>query len=922
MNGKVKQDKSVRKSSGTGAELEQERIRYRDLIDALPFGIICLDYDLYIRTANSKAAAVFGLTGEKLPGISILKFIYHDDHLILRDKCDASTGPAGKTPFRIRLAKDDGAYLLTVLEIRFPPGDNNGPEIWINSNPTRRYSGSAQSSSAPVEHVGFAIKEIICDSDGAPLDFRFMYVNKSFETLTGIFKEQVTGKTALEIMPDIDPNLIARYGTVALGGGYDHFETYLEALGKYLEIKVFSMEHGRFAVVFTDVGKNNDFLEARFRIREYAESHSIPGILKKALGESVMLSGSKTGFVHMPGQNGNTFSLNVWSQDPDQEHQRRSDNEVHTVVTDFNSLIRHILVKSPVIHNDPDLIPYKNWLPSSHPVVSREMIIPVVNDDQVMAIFIVGNRSTDYTIEDAQTLSKFTRLVWDDIEKKLTEESLTEQRLLNRSILDKSPMMLVLKDINGFYIEANDSFCRFLGKSREEILGRTDFDLFPDDEAVAYIIEDKKVLEEKGSVRSDQYVSGINGSRWLNVTKTAYLNTKGESAGVLCSVSDITERKAAEENLKISIAKYEALFNAYPVGIIVTDSKGFIIESNEMAAKLTGFLISEYANKNITDAFRDAIWPDGSKMTNDEYPGEIAFRENRVVENIELGIRRPDGGVSWISVSAAPLKVEDYGVVITFSDFTRRKKAEDDLTKLNEELERRISERTNNLKILMEELESFAYSVSHDLRAPLRAIDGYLQIIEDEHGSSFEQESLRLFKAVKSNAKKMDTLITNLLQLSRVSRDELIMTILPMNRIVRLCFNELATTEEKKLINFTVSNLTDSRGDMTLLSQVWSNLIQNAIKFTRPVSLRQITIGSYSDQGMIVYFIKDNGVGFNQEYAGKLFTIFQRLHKESDFEGTGIGLAIVKRVITRHGGRVWAESGTGGGAVFYFSLPE
>jgi len=168
----------------------------------------------------------------------------------------------------------------------------------------------------------------------------------------------------------------------------------------------------------------------------------------------------------------------------------------------------------------------------------------------------------------------------------------------------------------------------------------------------------------------------------------------------------------------------------------------------------------------------------------------------------------------------------------------------------------------------------------------------------------------------------MDTLITNLLQLSRVSRDELIMTVIPMNRITRLCFNELATSEEKKLINFTVSNLTDSRGDMTLISQVWSNLIQNAIKFTRPVSLRQITIGSYPDQGMIVYFIKDNGVGFNQEYAGKLFTIFQRLHKESDFEGTGIGLAIVKRVITRHGGRVWAESGPGGGAVFYFSLPE
>ncbi|MFM8322805.1 MAG: GAF domain-containing protein [Chloroflexota bacterium] len=257
----------------------------------------------------------------------------------------------------------------------------------------------------------------------------------------------------------------------------------------------------------------------------------------------------------------------------------------------------------------------------------------------------------------------------------------------------------------------------------------------------------------------------------------------------------------------------------------------------------------------------------------------------------------------------------------TVQDITRRKQAEEALRRLNLELEQRVADRTRQLEESNRELEAFAYSVSHDLRAPLRAIEGFSSMLQEDYAAQLDQEGGRLIEVIRANTGKLDKLITDLLALSRVSRAELQVSPIDMTGMAYSIYHEVATPEVSAKFTFQVNPLPMTAGDPTLMRQVWTNLISNAIKYTLPKSERRIEISGYEQAGQCIYLVKDSGVGYNPKFAAKLFGLFQRLHKSQDFEGTGVGLAIVKRIIERHEGRIWAESTPGEGAVFYFSLP-
>jgi signal transduction histidine kinase/CheY-like chemotaxis protein len=250
------------------------------------------------------------------------------------------------------------------------------------------------------------------------------------------------------------------------------------------------------------------------------------------------------------------------------------------------------------------------------------------------------------------------------------------------------------------------------------------------------------------------------------------------------------------------------------------------------------------------------------------------------------------------------------------------RKVGEEIRQLNVQLERRVAERTAQLENSNKELEAFAYSVSHDLRAPLRAIDGYSSILLEDYGNQLDAEGNRLLSMVHDHTGKMDHLITDILALSRVSRSELRLTHIDMTATANSIYYEIASPEVQKNFTFTIFPLPDAYGDPTLMRQVWINLISNAIKYTFPKDERTIQIKGHSENGMNIYTIQDNGVGFNPEYTHKLFGVFQRLHSSNQFEGTGIGLAIVKRIVQRHGGQVWAEGVLDQGATFYFSIPQ
>jgi signal transduction histidine kinase len=238
----------------------------------------------------------------------------------------------------------------------------------------------------------------------------------------------------------------------------------------------------------------------------------------------------------------------------------------------------------------------------------------------------------------------------------------------------------------------------------------------------------------------------------------------------------------------------------------------------------------------------------------------------------------------------------------------------------NQNLEQKVKERTIQLESVNKELEAFSYSISHDLRAPLRGIIGFTTILEEDYGSRLDDEAKRITGVIKNNTLKMGHLIDDLLTFSRMGRQDIVKTNIAMDRLVSEVVKDAAEGKDGK-IEWNIQQLPDAMGDMNALRQVWINLISNAIKYSGNEKKIHIDIGSFAQDGQIVYYVKDNGVGFDEKYRGKLFRVFQRLHSPNEFEGTGVGLAIVEKIVSKHGGTVSAEGKVNGGATFYFSLP-
>ena len=423
-----------------------------------------------------------------------------------------------------------------------------------------------------------------------------------------------------------------------------------------------------------------------------------------------------------------------------------------------------------------------------------------------------------------------------------------------------------------------------------------------------------------------EFITAKGNHRWVQTSGKAY-QEHGKTLTVFGTFQDITERKSAEIMLHNSEARLQTIVENLSEGLAVSDLDGQLLHFNRAALDLHGFTTLDECRQYLSkfaDTFELSAM-DGTVLSLDQWPLARVLRGENL-HNLEVRIRHIQAGWQRIFNYGGTLVRDTAGqpllAILTISDITERKQAEAEIRQLNAELEQRVAARTAQLQAANTDLEGFSYSVSHDLRAPLRAIDGFAAILREDYASRLDDEGRRLFQVVSDNAKKMGQLIDDILAFSRAGRFELHLTALDMNALAQQVWQELEPQRAGRIIEFRLGDLPSASGDPAAVRQVWQNLLGNAIKFTRGREPALIEVGGTSEAGETIYHVRDNGAGFDMAYANKLFGMFLRLHGMDEFEGTGVGLAIVKRFIMKHGGRVWAEGKTGEGATFWFSLPH
>ncbi|MBI3023543.1 MAG: PAS domain S-box protein, partial [Thaumarchaeota archaeon] len=448
---------------------------------------------------------------------------------------------------------------------------------------------------------------------------------------------------------------------------------------------------------------------------------------------------------------------------------------------------------------------------------------------------------------------------------------------------------LVTISPDGKITDVNEATVRVTGVSRRQLIG-ADFS--------NYFMEPRKAREgyrrvfKEGFVKDYPLTIRHSSGRITDVLYNAsvYRDAAGRVRGVFAAARDVTETKQASQYAR-------SLIEASLDPLVTISPDGKVTDVNEATVRVTGVSRRQLIGTDFSNYFTE--------------PGKAregyqqVFKEG-FVKDYPLTIRSTTGKLTDVFYNASVYRDEKGNVLGVFA-------AARDVS-----VQRQASQQ---LEVSNKELEAFTYSVSHDLRAPLRAIDSFSKILSDEHSKQLDDEGLRLISVVRKNAQQMGKLIDDLLTLSRLGRAEVKTQDVEMSDMVKEVFKEIKTNSPGRAIEFSVRDLPNARVDPSLFRQVWANLLSNAVKFTKKRERTDIQVGSNPDDKQVVYYVKDNGVGFSMEYASKLFRVFERLHTDEEYEGSGVGLAIVHRIVSRHGGKVWADAKVGEGATFYVALP-
>ncbi|HEY9380455.1 MAG TPA: PAS domain S-box protein [Burkholderiales bacterium] len=513
-----------------------------------------------------------------------------------------------------------------------------------------------------------------------------------------------------------------------------------------------------------------------------------------------------------------------------------------------------------------------------------------------------------------------------------------------RAVAQSASDAIVSCDAQGTIVYFNPAAERMYGYPANEVIGQSIMLLAPEKDRAAYMERYRQFVQSDAmdSVGLYESIAQKKNGEAMPVELTASKWRTDEGVFMTTIVRDITARRQTEETirrmneglehrvaerteeLQHTLEEYEradqfrkSVMENAVVGLLTLDQHGLMTMANKVFCALVGYAPEELYNRHWSMLT-------GVEETQRLMPAvkRIVYEE-RTIENYEIELIRKDGQTVSVAFGANPLSVrgEVIGSVVAVMDVTERKRSDAQMQRFNAELERRVIERTAELRAANEEMESFTYSVSHDLRAPLRHIDGHIQMLLEESQETLDPEKKRRLQRIGNAALHMARLIDDLLLFSRMGKSVLRKTSVDMAALVVRAQTIVSNEAHAPKVEWDIGSLPTVRCDEHLMERLWTNLLSNALKYSSSRAVARIAVEARRSENEWVFSVRDNGVGFDMRYADKLFRVFERLHA-GEFTGTGIGLASVQRIAKRHGGRAWAEGKVNEGAIFYFNLPD